>query len=238
LDPPEAGKVCYYHDVANGRLIVSFNNVRNYLYPTGTGDLSFQAILYPNGKITLQYGTMNPGSDADGLSGATIGIQNSTASDGLSIVYNAAYMHANLAIDISASTWLSATPVSGTIQPGQTRTVDVLLDAADLAIGGYTGSLTIATNDPIVPTYAIPVSLTVSASCCERMGNVDRSTDLLVTMADLTVMIDHLFITLTPLACAVEGNVDLSADGMVTMSDLTVMIDNLFISLTPLPACP
>ncbi len=37
---------------------------------------------------------------------------------------------------------------------------------------------------------------------CRRLGNVDRSRDCLVTMSDLTVLIDHLFITLTPLpAC-------------------------------------
>jgi hypothetical protein len=238
LDPPEAGHVYYYRDVAKSRLIVSFNNVRNYLYPTGTGDLSFQAILYANGKITLQYGTMNAGSDADGLNGATIGIQNSAATDGLSVVYNAAYMHANLAIDISASTWLSAAPLGGSIEPGMSATINALLDAEDLEVGAYTGSLTIATNDPVMPTYTIPVSLTVATSCCEQMGNLDRSADKLVTMSDLTVLIDNLFIALTPLACAAEGNLDLSADGLVTMSDLTVLIDNQFIMLTPLPSCP
>jgi hypothetical protein len=74
--------------------------------------------------------------------------------------------------------------------------------------------------------------------CCKVMGNVDGSADNLVTMGDLTVLIDHLFITLTPLNCWVEGNVDLSSDYLVTMGDLTILIDHLFISLTPLPACP
>jgi hypothetical protein len=78
------------------------------------------------------------------------------------------------------------------------------------------------------------------ASCCPTfgLGNVDQSSDGLVTMSDLTTLIDHLFISLTPLACPAAGNVDLSADSLVTMSDLTVMIDNLFITLTPLPVCP
>jgi hypothetical protein len=76
------------------------------------------------------------------------------------------------------------------------------------------------------------------ACCIGERGNVDGSSDNLVTMGDLTVMIDHLFITLTPLACSDEGNVDLSPDGLITMGDLTVMIDHLFISLAPLPPCP
>ncbi len=78
------------------------------------------------------------------------------------------------------------------------------------------------------------------ASCCTgpSVGNVDGSADNLITMGDLVVLIDHMFITLEPLVCLDESNVDLSADGLVTMGDLTVMIDALFISLTPLPPCP
>ncbi len=77
------------------------------------------------------------------------------------------------------------------------------------------------------------------ACCCAgpSMGNIDGSADELVTMGDLTTLIDHLFITLVPLGCLNEGNVDLSSDGLVTMGDLTTLIDHLFISLVPLPPC-
>jgi len=80
----------------------------------------------------------------------------------------------------------------------------------------------------------------VDTSCCvdPTRGNVDGSADGLITMGDLTVLIDNLYISLTPLACPEAGNVDLSLDGLVTMGDLTVMIDNLYISLAPLPPCP
>ncbi len=57
-------------------------------------------------------------------------------------------------------------------------------------------------------------------------------------MGDLTVLIDHLFISLVPLACIDEGNVDMSTDSLITMGDLTTPIDHLFISLAPLPPCP
>ncbi len=238
IDPPEAGRVSYYHDVANGRLIVSFDHVRNYLYPTGTGDLSFQAILYANGRIELQYRGMDPGSDEDGLSGATIGIQNSDASDGLTVVYNAAYMHDNLAIAISSASWLSVTPATGTVEPFSTGTIPVKFDANGLGVGEYGGSLTISSNDADQPTVTLPVTLTVAASCCQKMGNVDLSSDMMITMSDLTILIDHLYITLTPLPCAVEGNLNLSSDELVTMDDLTILIDHLYITLTPLPTCP
>ncbi len=75
--------------------------------------------------------------------------------------------------------------------------------------------------------------------CCIGMtGNVDCSADNLVTMADLTVLIDHLFISLAPVCCLEEANIDLSGDNLVTMGDLTLLIDHLFISFEPLPDCP
>jgi serine protease AprX len=79
-----------------------------------------------------------------------------------------------------------------------------------------------------------------TSGCCvyPTVGNLDHSADGLVTLGDLTVMIDHLFISLAPLSCEEEGNLDLSTDGLVTMGDLTVMVDHLFISLTPLAPCP
>jgi C1A family cysteine protease len=80
----------------------------------------------------------------------------------------------------------------------------------------------------------------ICESCCTgpSVGNVDWSPDGTVGMGDLTVLIDHLFITLAPLTCPETGNLDLSVDGLVGMGDLTVMIDHLFVTLAPLPPCP
>ncbi len=89
-------------------------------------------------------------------------------------------------------------------------------------------------------TWSVPYAVTViPATCCRgaSRGNVDGSLDYLVTMSDLTVLIDHLFISLTPLACIDEGDVDGGVPGEVTMSDLTLLIDHLFISQNPLPPC-
>lgn len=85
-------------------------------------------------------------------------------------------------------------------------------------------------------------TVTAPASCCVNdRGNVDASADEEVTLADLTVLIDHLFVTLTDPVCWEEANVDESAPegaGSVTLGDLTVLVDHLFVSLAPLPPCP
>ncbi len=63
-----------------------------------------------------------------------------------------------------------------------------------------------------------------------RPGNVDWSDDQAVSMGDITIMVDYLFITIGP-SLKHESVGDVDADGFVTMGDLTVMIDALFTSL-------
>ena len=162
LDPRRGGNIFYYHDAANERFIVSFDQIKNYYSSTGTGSLSFQAVLYAAGEIILQYAVMDPGSDAAGLAGATIGIENSTGSDGLAVVYDAAYMHDYLAIRLMAANWLSVSPASGTIAPFASDTIQVGFDAAGLTQDIYSGQLTISSNDPDSPVIDIPVTMTVS----------------------------------------------------------------------------
>jgi len=73
--------------------------------------------------------------------------------------------------------------------------------------------------------------------CLGTVGNVDCSASELPDMGDLTVLIDHLFLTLTPLCCTGEADTDLSGTLPIDMGDLTILIDHLFITLTPLPPC-
>ncbi|MBD3257211.1 PKD domain-containing protein [candidate division GN15 bacterium] len=85
----------------------------------------------------------------------------------------------------------------------------------------------------------------IPAGCCQgpSVGNVDNSPDNAVSLGDLTALIDHLFISLTPVACITEADIDLSGQPNpgpddVTLGDLTLLVDHLFISLSPLAPCP
>ncbi|MCD6161180.1 MAG: S8 family serine peptidase [candidate division Zixibacteria bacterium] len=161
LDPSDGGNIYYYRDTANNRFIVSFVNVPNYIWFGDGGSLSFQAILYPSGKIELNYATMNPGDD--NLSSSTIGIENYNASDGLPIVYNASYMHSNLSIAITAAPeWLTALPGSGYVPAGDSVIAAVAFDAVELTEGIYTGNINLDSNDPNDPNIDIPVTLNVT----------------------------------------------------------------------------
>lgn len=221
LDPLHSGTVYYYYDASDGRFIVSYNGVPNYANPTGTGSLSFQAILYPNGRIVLQYGTMDPGADADGLAGATIGVENAAGTDGLPVVYNAAYLHDDMAIAISAARWMSATPGSGAVEPYGTDTVVVSFAPGELADGVYHGRITVTGNDPVNPSAVLPVTMTVQSYVCG-----DATGDGQINVADAVYIINYVFRggpAPMPLAAA-----DATGDGQINVADAVYIINYVF----------
>lgn len=75
-------------------------------------------------------------------------------------------------------------------------------------------------------------------SCCQGpvMGNINCDPEEEVDIVDVQVLVDNLFLTLTPLCCFDEADLDLS--GEVDVTDLSILIDNQFLTLTPLPPCP
>lgn len=62
--------------------------------------------------------------------------------------------------------WLSASPLGGTVVPGDTAPIDVTFDSTGLAAGTYEALLCIESNDP-AGVLAVPVTLIVQASILE-----------------------------------------------------------------------
>ncbi len=71
--------------------------------------------------------------------------------------------------------------------------------------------------------------------CVGTTGNADCDGTQSVDIADLTILVDHLFISFTPLCCASEGNCD--GNPGIDIGDLTALVDHLFISFAPLANC-
>ncbi|MGB0386405.1 MAG: BACON domain-containing protein [Ardenticatenaceae bacterium] len=57
--------------------------------------------------------------------------------------------------------WLTASPASGTLAPGERLSVTIHMDATQLALGSYREQLTITTNDPDEPSLGVAILLTV-----------------------------------------------------------------------------
>ncbi|MGA9115305.1 MAG: hypothetical protein WB626_00855 [Bacteroidota bacterium] len=156
LDPTLGGTVHHYHDAPNNRFIVQFTNVPHF-GTTTPGRYTFQTILYADGRILYQYLNMQ-----QTLNSATIGIENASGTVGLQVVYNAAYVHNNLAVLFATDvSWLALSPTSGNVPPGGSAKVAVSYNTTGLTDGIYTGRLEVQSNDfPHTPAY-VPVRLSV-----------------------------------------------------------------------------
>jgi len=111
-----------------------------------------------SGEIVYQYLTM-AGST---LNSATIGIENQGGTVALQVVYNNNYVHNNLAVRIAADiSWLTPTPVTGTVAVGDSAKVRLAYSAVGVPAGSYTGRLEINSNDYTRSPLNVPVQMNV-----------------------------------------------------------------------------
>ncbi len=154
-----AGRTYTYYDAANTRFIVMYQNVSHY-GTTTLGHYTFEMILYPNGNVLVQYldlqGTVNS---------ASIGIENSTGTTGLQVVYNNTYAHNNLALLFKTRgvDWLSHSPSFGTLLPNSSESITNTFDATGLTPGTtYLANVFVdATHPDISGSITVPTSLRV-----------------------------------------------------------------------------
>jgi len=66
------------------------------------------------------------------------------------------------AFSLDALDWLTVSPNSGSIQPGDNSTLTVNFDANNILAGTYRGKLQIISNDPQQPEHFLPVEMTVT----------------------------------------------------------------------------
>lgn len=79
--------------------------------------------------------------------------------------------------------------------------------------------------------------------CLGKVGDVNQSGGDEPTISDVSALIDHLFISGSPLGCIEEADVNQSGGATPTNADLTIgdvsrLVDHLFVSGKPLVDCP
>jgi hypothetical protein len=80
------------------------------------------------------------------------------------------------------------------------------------------------------------------ACCCGLIvtgltGNIDCSLDGKRNLADVTRVIDRVYISHTPLCCEQNGNTDGDIDHKINLADITRLIDYVYISKLELAPC-
>jgi hypothetical protein len=157
LSPQLSGAHVYtYNDVANSRYIVQWDSVPHY---TGaTGNYTFEILMYTDGRVVYQYQRLT-----GALNSCTVGIENATGTDGLQVVYNAAYLANNLAILFTyVPPWLTfGSPTNDTLSTGECTNLVLNFAAGTLAAGTYTGNVTLTSNDPDESPLVVPITFQV-----------------------------------------------------------------------------
>ncbi len=74
--------------------------------------------------------------------------------------------------------------------------------------------------------------------CRDSVGNVNCDYADLVTLGDLALLLDHLYISGVRLPNDEEANASGDPEGVIDVADVAVLIDHLFISGIELPLCP
>lgn len=152
LDGKTTGKV--YYKAEGNKFTIQYNEWLRY---SGTGTYTYQVVIYSSGKIMFYYKSMT-GS----VTGASVGMENVDGTDGLQMAYNAAYIHDNLAVKISAEPdWLSLQHTGGILYSGNYMTVDIGLASEDFPQGLYTMDVVINSNDPVNPEIVVPVTMII-----------------------------------------------------------------------------
>lgn len=164
LSPQRAGTAIRLYSNADS-CIISFTNVQSY---SGGGVYNFQVILQPSGKITYQYANMG----SSRLNSATIGLQNSDRTKGTTVVYNALYIHNNMAIAFCPRSAIELIPTSGTVATQSSQQVIARLRSCCLPDSISASTLVITSNDPLHPVLNVPVTSNVGAVPPDAVNNL------------------------------------------------------------------
>jgi hypothetical protein len=153
-----SGQVYFYTNQVD-TAIITWDNVAD---SRDIATYTFQVILAAPNSIKFQY--LNMGSER--LDEATIGIENRTATIGLQVAKNTAYVHDELATAIylgeaNELEWLGMTDQVGVVQAGENFSLPITFSADGLSDGLYTAALQLLTNDDDYLVNRIPVVLRV-----------------------------------------------------------------------------
>jgi hypothetical protein len=161
LDPSQAGARVSYAHTADG-FLVSWENVP--LFDTPSQRLSFQALLRPDGRATMNYKQVDaipPGAAASaGAQRNATSVQSLGCGSSLSITSGQTI---ELRPQPDSTLWASLPSPSGSIAPGQQVSLPVTLTWINNAnIWPISAEVVITSNDPVRPEIATSIRLTAA----------------------------------------------------------------------------
>ena len=173
----------------------------------------FQFVLYPDGRIDLNYNTLT------GTHSATIGIQDMGGNNGMQVAFDQAYLHGGLSLKFSQGPdWISVTPSAGEVNAGSSEVLLVVADATGLEEGFYEGYLRLVTSGG---NAGLPVSMLISGSS-SQLGDING--DESVNIQDIIFLINFILDIEEP-STAQFSAADMNDDGTLNIQDIILIIN-------------
>lgn len=151
----ESSGAAYYQLLDAQTLVVEFKDVSYHDYPVSK--LTCEAILQANGRITFQYKLVG------GANSCTIGIQNETRDQGVTVSYNDGYPRAGLAVRIEpAIREFSLSSNMGVLPAASATNIALRFLGTAAGLGITTNVLHVYSNDPDSNDVPVTVIYTVT----------------------------------------------------------------------------
>jgi hypothetical protein len=130
------------------KTVVQFTRMVHY--PGTESSITGQVIMMVNGKIFFRYRQVSETFEA---TSATVGLQSGDPAVGLQVVYNAEYVHSELAVrfDLNRNFITSVNPSSLTLPPGTQETIWITYSSEGFGVGNYEQELKCVTSIPEYP---------------------------------------------------------------------------------------
>ena len=205
-----SGNVYYYQD--GEKLVVWFNEVAHWWTNFENSYYDFQFVLYPDGKIDLNYNTLT------GTHAATVGIQGSS-NEGMQVAFNQSYLHDQLSLKFSQGPdWIAINPSSGELNAGESDVLTVTASAEGLDQGLYAGYLRLVTGGG---NAGLNVSMLVSNS---NIINGDINTDTQVNIQDIVLLINFILNVDSPSNSQFSAG-DVNGDDLLNVQDVILIMN-------------
>ena len=200
----------YYHSNSD-RLIVWFNDVAHWWTNNENSFYDFQMVLYPNGEVQFNYNSLT------GEYSPTIGMQNSLGNSGLLV---SGQIQNNMAIKFKKSpSWLTASPIEGQINSGQSSSVNISVDTNEILGGEYSAFLAINSSGG---SESVHVLLNVDGPGTVISG--DGNLDGVVNVLDVVLIVNFVLGDLTPTTQQQDAS-DINNDGEINVLDIVGIVN-------------
>ena len=198
----------YYHS-SEERFVVWFDQVAHWNTNFPNTSYDFQVVLYPSGKIDLNYRSLVGDYDA------SVGIQKN-GSIGTQVIYGTDDLENNLNITFESSPdWLSINPEQGTLMDGESESISIICNSSNYNDGLYNAFVNIVSNGGSI---SVPVEMMINGSL---LG--DTNGDSIINVLDVIIMVNMILGE----ADIDLNTADINGDGLVNVSDIVLLINTI-----------